>query len=303
MTRPRSRNATNTACRGCAADDPGDASRPAAIAGSSGVGRRAATVPALLPISVAGAGFPRPACRSRCALARLLRRQAALCTPRRARSRGSRCRVQRRIDGGVRAISCAFLEARAAGRCTHAAPAGAAGGRQARLAGDPGRGRAGDRAVAVSVVPAALSLAARRLWLLVTRLDEPGPGSPVMRRTWMCRSAPRQDAGSRNPLERLIGERLLPRGKGPFFWLLFFGPLQGNVTRPRGRKLSSREQHSPLPAAGTEASAFEDRHHAHPTRGADRHQAAAAAALLQFLRRRGDDARAGGCEWMAGRQR
>jgi hypothetical protein len=51
------------------------------------------------------------------------------------------------------------------------------------------------------------------------------------------RFAPRQDAESQNPLERLISERLLPRGKGPFFWLLFFGPLQRKVTRPRsGRK-------------------------------------------------------------------
>ena len=47
----------------------------------------------------------------------------------------------------------------------------------------------------------------------------------------------RQDAESENPLERLSSERLLPRGKGHFFWLLFFGPLQRKVTRPRsGRK-------------------------------------------------------------------
>src|SRR3546814_11338038 len=37
--------------------------------------------------------------------------------------------------------------------------------------------------------------------------------------------------------------------------------------------------------------------------GADRHQAAAAAALLQFLRGGGDDARAGGGEGVAGGQR
>jgi hypothetical protein len=43
----------------------------------------------------------------------------------------------------------------------------------------------------------------------------------------------RQDAESENPLDRLSGELLLPRGKGPFFWLLFFGPLQRKVTRSR----------------------------------------------------------------------
>ena len=43
----------------------------------------------------------------------------------------------------------------------------------------------------------------------------------------------RQDAESENPLERLSCERLLPREKGPFFWLLFFGPLQRKVTRSR----------------------------------------------------------------------
>ena len=47
----------------------------------------------------------------------------------------------------------------------------------------------------------------------------------------------RQDAESENPLERLSSARLLPRGKGLFFWLLFFGPLQRKVTRPlSGRK-------------------------------------------------------------------
>jgi hypothetical protein len=47
------------------------------------------------------------------------------------------------------------------------------------------------------------------------------------------RFAPRQDAESQNPLESSSCERLLPRGKGPFFWLLFFGPLQRKVTRSR----------------------------------------------------------------------
>ena len=52
------------------------------------------------------------------------------------------------------------------------------------------------------------------------------------------RFAPRQDAESQNPLEPLSRELLPSRGKGRFFWLLFFGPLQRKVTRPRsGRKL------------------------------------------------------------------
>jgi hypothetical protein len=48
----------------------------------------------------------------------------------------------------------------------------------------------------------------------------------------------RQDAESENPLESPNSVLLLHRGKGPFFWLLFLGPLQRKVTRPRsGRKL------------------------------------------------------------------
>ena len=47
------------------------------------------------------------------------------------------------------------------------------------------------------------------------------------------RFASRQDAESQNPLEPSRGELLLSRGKGPFFWLLFFGPLQRKVTRSR----------------------------------------------------------------------
>ena len=59
----------------------------------------------------------------------------------------------------------------------------------------------------------------------------------------------------------------------------------------------------PLLRRGRRGLALEDRDHAHAAGGADRHQAAAAAALLQFLGRGGDDARAGRGERMAGRQR
>jgi hypothetical protein len=38
------------------------------------------------------------------------------------------------------------------------------------------------------------------------------------------RFPPRQDAKSENPPGRLSNGLLLPRGKGLFFWLLFFGP-------------------------------------------------------------------------------
>ena len=51
----------------------------------------------------------------------------------------------------------------------------------------------------------------------------------------------RQDAESGNPLEPLSRELLLPRGKGPFFWLLFFGPLQRKVTRLRSEWKLCRE--------------------------------------------------------------